>query len=71
MLDKLQTMRYFRIVIILVQNQNLFDLCVQWDSQSINALINFVSAAHAALFSNIMSGAHASAHFSNQERRSR
>ena len=39
--------------------------------QSINALIVFMSAAHAALFSEIMSGAHLSAHLLIRERRSR
>ena len=40
------------------------------NKQTFSALIIFVSAAHAALFYEIMSGAHASAHFSNRERRS-
>ena len=36
--------------------------------QSMSALIIFVSAAHVALFSKIMSGAHRSAHFLNVSR---
>ena len=39
--------------------------------KSINVLIIFVSATHAAFFSKIMSDAQASAHFLNRARRSR